>query len=202
MTHQPSDRKFWSIVGGPLLFALCVIWLFLSGCKSERRISDKAIRAMKKAERRYNGASKVDTAGASYCRYEHPVAVGKGKTVYLPGKKVVTHDTTTTTSYLHDTFTVTRIVTKYSHSVDTIRNIDTVVDTRTERTLTAQIDGLKKSEVNAWQREREAVEAKEKWRGRFFWSAGLNLFLILLIGVWVYWKYRERQVRKLAGLGK
>jgi hypothetical protein len=103
------------------------------------------------------------------------------KTVYLPSKKIITHDTVITTNIKNDTTYITKYVTKYSHSVDTIITTDTIVDNRPLTQLQTDYGALDAKLIQAITKAEIATETKNKQRGKMLWSFWLNLLLIILI---------------------
>lgn len=197
--NNADNRRFGYIITFVLtILAVAVAIHFLSGCKSEKCIARKALTNMDKTNRKYEDKSEFDTVKYHWCNINAPMKVGQGKTVYLPGKKVVKYDTISTVQVVPHTDTILKTVTitKYVHTVDTVQVRDTVINTSEVKLLQAQISGLNAQIGKSADRERNAIERSNMWRNRAFQAVGGLLFLILAIVVYGYMKFRSAYGRK------
>lgn len=163
--------------------------LLLTSCRSESRISKRALREMAKAEQRYNNRSDVDTVGAHYCNTMHPVKIGKGVTVYKTDT-VVSHDTTTDVRVYMDTVYLTKVITKTVHIRDTVTRIDTFENTRTQQLQAGEIKGLqaKVSEIPKYKLQAQIERERANKR---LW---LLLLLIALVAAYIVIKSPKLKV--------
>jgi hypothetical protein len=110
-----------------------------------------------------------------------PMKLTGTKTVYLPSKKIITHDTVIKISQVNDTVYLTKTITKHSHSVETLQTTDTIVDNRPLPQLQTDYRALDAKLIQAITKAEIATETKNKQRGKMLWSIGLNLLLLLVI---------------------
>lgn len=190
MKHETKE-KLIVVFAYPAFFAyiiLCFIMCrYLSSCHTEKRISNKAIQKMRKAEQKYNAKSNVDTAGNNYCYTYHPV---KAQTV----TKTITKQGRTITKTTHDTVTV---------DCDTIRSVVRIpcpparhtvrIDTVTVHDSTTVLDsralGLCEAKVRGLQ---EAVGKADKKADNYLRLSLLGLLGWLLLSVMVVIKIKPR----------
>jgi hypothetical protein len=153
----------------------------LSSCKSAEKKQAKLYGKFDKLKRKADADSVLKVVPSKWSLANFPVKLSGTKTVYLPSKKVVTHDTITKTNTINDTTYITKYVTKYSHSVDTLRTTDTILDNRPLTQLQTDYRALDAKLIQSTTRELLATETKNKQRSKLLWSIGLNILLILLI---------------------
>jgi hypothetical protein len=179
--NHPNDKVFAALLLGCIL---CIAVFFItvcSGCKSTEKKQAKLYGKFDKLKRKADADSVLKVVPSKWSLANFPVKLSGTKTVYLPSKKIITHDTITKTSTINDTTYITKYVTKYSHSVDTLRTTDTILDNRPLTQLQTDYRALDAKLIQSTTRELLATETKNKQRGKLLWSIGLNILLILLI---------------------
>jgi hypothetical protein len=177
----PQNSTFSKILTGCIIAVIMVLFGLLSSCKSNEKRQAKMYGKFDKLKRKADSDSVLKVVPSKWSLDNFPVTVGKGKTVYLPSKKVITHDTVTTINIKKDTTYITKYVTKYSHSVDTLRTTDTILDNRPLTQLQTDYRALDAKLIQSITKAEIATETKNKQRGKLLWSIGLNILLILLI---------------------
>jgi len=181
-TEQTPQNKTFGYIVLFVVFILIILALGLfGGCKSAEKRQAKMYGKFDKLKRKADADSVLKVVPSRWSLDNFPVTVGKGKTVYLPSKPKITHDTVTTTKTKKDTTYITKYVTKYSHSVDTLHTTDTLLDNRPLTQLQYDLRQVNDKLIQAITKAEIATETKNKQRGKMLWSIGLNLLLIILI---------------------
>ncbi len=179
--NQPNDKFFAALLLGCILCIAAFFILLSSGCKSSEKRQAKLYGKFDKLKRKADADSVLKVVPSKWSLDNFPIKLSGTKTVYLPSKKIITHDTITKTSTINDTTYITKYVTKYSHSVDTLRTTDTILDNRPLTQLQTDYRALDAKLIQSITKAEIATETKNKQRGKLLWSIGLNLLLILLI---------------------
>jgi ATP-dependent Zn protease len=178
--NQPNDKFFAALLLGCIL-CIAAFFILLSSCKSSEKRQAKLYGKFDKLKRKADADSVLKVVPSKWSLANFPVKLSGTKTVYLPSRPKVTHDTITKTSIKNDTTYITKYVTKYSHSVDTLRTTDTILDNRPLTALQTDYRALDAKLIQSITKEEIATETKNKQRGKLLWSIGLNILLILLI---------------------
>jgi hypothetical protein len=178
--NHPNDKFFAALLLGCIL-CIAAFFILLSSCKSSEKKQAKLYGKFDKLKRKADADSVLKVVPSKWSLANFPVKLSGTKTVYLPSKKVITHDTITKTSTINDTTYITKYVTKYSHSVDTLRTTDTILDNRPLTQLQTDYRALDAKLIQSITKAEIATETKNKQRGKLLWSIGLNILLILLI---------------------
>jgi hypothetical protein len=179
--NQPNDKVFAALLLGCIL---CIAAFFItvsSSCKSTEKKQAKLYGKFDKLKRKADSDSVLKVVPSKWSLANFPIKLSGTKTVYLPSRPKITHDTITKTSIKNDTTYITKYVTKYSHSVDTLQTTDTILDNRPLTQLQTDYRALDAKLIQSTTRELLATETKNKQRGKLLWSIGLNILLILLI---------------------
>jgi hypothetical protein len=179
--NHPNDKVFAALLLGCILCIAAFFILLSSSCKSTEKKQAKLYGKFDKLKRKADADSVLKVVPSKWSLANFPVKLSGTKTVYLPSKKIVTHDTITKTSTINDTTYITKYVTRYSHSVDTLRTTDTILDNRPLTQLQTDYRALDAKLIQSTTRELLATETKNKQRSKLLWSIGLNILLILLI---------------------
>jgi len=179
--NHPNNKLFAALLFGCIMCIVAALITVLSGCKSAEKKQAKLYGKFDKLKRIADADSVLKVVPSKWSLDNFPVTVGKGKTVYLPSKPKITHDTVTTIKTVKDTTYITKYVTKYSHSVDTLQTTDTIVDNRPLSQLQHDYRALDAKLIQAITKAEIATETKNKQRGKMLWSFGLNLLLLLVI---------------------
>jgi len=178
--NHPNDKFFAALLLGCIL-CIAAFFILLSSCKSTEKKQAKLYGKFDKLKRKADADSVLKVVPSKWSLANFPVKLSGTKTVYLPSKKVITHDTITKTSIKNDTTYITKYVTKYSHSVDTLRTIDTILDNRPLTQLQTDYRALDAKLIQSITKAEIATETKNKQRSKMLWSIGLNLLLLLVI---------------------
>jgi hypothetical protein len=178
--NHPNDKFFAALLLGCIL-CIAAFFILLSSCKSSEKKQAKLYGKFDKLKRKADADSVLKVVPSKWSLANFPVKLSGTKTVYLPSKKVITHDTITKTSTINDTTYITKYVTKYSHSVDTLRTTDTILDNRPLTQLQTDYRALDAKLIQSITKAEIATETKNKQRSKLLWSIGLNILLILLI---------------------
>jgi hypothetical protein len=179
--NHPNDKVFAALLLGCILCIAAFFILLSSSCKSTEKKQAKLYGKFDKLKRKADSDSVLKVVPSKWSLNNFPVTVGKGKTVYLPSRPKITHDTVTKISQVNDTVYLTKTITKHIHSVDTLRTTDTILDNRPLTALQADYRALDTKLIQSITKAEIATETKNKQRGKLLWSIGLNLLLILLI---------------------
>jgi hypothetical protein len=180
-TPHPNNKFFVALLLGCILCIAAFFILVCSSCKSNEKRQAKLYGKFDKLKRKADSDSVLKVVPSKWSLANFPIKLSGTKTVYLPSRPKVTHDTITKTSIKNDTTYITKYVTKYSHSVDTLRTTDTILDNRPLTQLQTDYRALDAKLIQSTTRELLATETKNKQRGKLLWSIGLNLLLILVI---------------------
>jgi hypothetical protein len=179
--NHPNNKFFAALLLCCILFTVAALITVLSGCKSAEKRQAKLYGKFDKLKRKADADSVLKVVPSKWSLDNFPMKITGTKTVYLPSKKIITHDTVTTTKTKNDTTYITKYVTKYSHSVDTLRTTDTILDNRPLTQLQTDYRALDAKLIQSITKAEIATETKNKQRGKLLWSIGLNILLLLLI---------------------
>jgi hypothetical protein len=178
--NHPNDKVFAALLLGCIL-CIAAFFILLSSCKSTEKKQAKLYGKFDKLKRKADSDSVLKVVPSKWSLANFPIKLSGTKTVYLPSRPKVTHDTITKTNTINDTTYITKYVTKYSHSVDTLRTTDTILDNRPLTQLQTDYRALDAKLIQSITKAEIATETKNKQRGKLLWSIGLNILLILLI---------------------
>ena len=179
--NHPNDKVFAALLLGCILCIAAFFILLSSSCKSTEKKQAKLYGKFDKLKRKADSDSVLKVVPSKWSLANFPVKLSGTKTVYLPSRPKVTHDTITKTNTINDTTYITKYVTKYSHQVDTLRTTDTILDNRPLTQLQTDYRALDAKLIQSITKAEIATETKNKQRGKLLWSIGLNILLILLI---------------------
>lgn len=179
--NQPNDKFFAALLLCCILLTIAALITVLSGCKSAEKRQAKMYGKFDKLKRKADADSVLKVVPSKWSLVNFPVKLTGTKTVYLPSKPKITHDTVTKISQVNDTVYLTKTITKHSHSVDTLHTTDTIVDNRPLSQLQTDYRALDAKLIQAITKAEIATETKNKQRGKMLWSFGLNLLLIIII---------------------
>ena len=179
--NQPNDKVFAALLLGCILCIAAFFITVCSSCKSTEKKQAKLYGKFDKLKRKADADNVLKVVPSKWSLDNFPVKLSGTKTVYLPSKKIITHDTVTKISQVNDTVYLTKTITKHIHSVDTLRTTDTILDNRPLTQLQTDYRALDAKLIQSTTRELLATETKNKQRGKLLWSIGLNILLILLI---------------------
>ena len=178
---HPNNKLFAALLFGCIMCIVAALITVLSGCKSAEKRQAKLYGKFDKLKRIADADSVLKVVPSKWSLDNFPMKLTGTKTVYLPSKKIITHDTVTKISQVNDTVYLTKTITKHSHSVDTLQTTDTIVDNRPLTQLQTDYRALDAKLIQAITKAEIATETKNKQRGKMLWSIGLNLLLIILI---------------------
>ena len=178
---HPNNKLFAALLFGCIMCIVAALITVLSGCKSAEKKQAKLYGKFDKLKRKADADSVLKVVPSKWSLDNFPVKLTGTKTVYLPSKKIITHDTVIKISQVNDTVYLTKTITKHSHSVDTLQTTDTIVDNRPLTQLQHDYRALDAKLIQAITKAEIATETKNKQRGKMLWSFGLNLLLIIII---------------------
>ncbi len=178
--NQPNDKFFAALLLGCIL-CIAAFFILLSSCKSAEKKQAKLYGKFDKLKRKADADSVLKVVPSKWSLANFPVKLSGTKTVYLPSKKIITHDTVTKISQVNDTVYLTKTITKHVHQVDTLRTTDTILDNRPLTQLQTDYRALDAKLIQSITKAEIATETKNKQRGKLLWSIGLNILLLLLI---------------------
>lgn len=188
-----TRQKIFYLLYLPLAVVVAILFSFFASCNTEKRIAQKAIAKMEKADAKYKAKSEVDTAAPHFCNTNYPPRVGKGTVRIIKGDTVTLTGTFTTVQ--HDTTTnvqtVTKTVVKWHYVHDTAVVRDTLVNTNEITLCKAECDGLRLDNTKAWDEASKAVQAKKKWRSAAYWTWGL---IALILAIRIGWGFVRRYI--------
>jgi hypothetical protein len=178
--NHPNDKFFAALLLGCIL-CIAAFFILLSSCKSAEKKQAKLYGKFDKLKRKADSDSVLKVVPSKWSLANFPVKLSGTKTVYLPSKKIITHDTVTKISQVNDTVYLTKTITKHVYQVDTLRTTDTILDNRPLTQLQTDYRALDAKLIQSITKAEIATETKNKQRGKLLWSIGLNILLILLI---------------------
>lgn len=178
---HPNNKLFAALLFGCIMCIVAALITVLSGCKSAEKKQAKLYGKFDKLKRKADADSVLKVVPSKWSLDNFPMKLTGTKTVYLPSKKIITHDTVIKISQVNDTVYLTKTITKHSHSVDTLQTTDTIVDNRPITQLQTDYRALDAKLIQAITKAEIATETKNKQRGKMLWSIGLNLLLLLVI---------------------
>ena len=188
--YHPNNRNFGLILLSVILTIAVGAIVALSSCKSTEKRQAKLYGKFDKLKRKADADSVLKVVPSKWSLDNFPVTVGKGKTVYIPGKKipVPVHDTEYVQIDCDSAIKAlgvgkgkVRIKPRDSVRVDTIKVTDTIIDNRPLSQLQTDYRALDAKLIQAITKAEIATETKNKQRGKMLWSIGLNLLLIIII---------------------
>jgi hypothetical protein len=179
--NHPNDKVFAALLLGCILCIAAFFILVSSSCKSTEKKQAKLYGKFDKLKRKADADSVLKVVPSKWSLANFPIKLSGTKTVYLPSKKVITHDTVTKISQVNDTVYLTKTITKHVHQVDTLRTTDTILDNRPLTQLQTDYRALDAKLIQSITKAEIATETKNKQRSKLLWSIGLNILLILLI---------------------
>lgn len=181
---HPNNKLFAALLFGCIMCIVAALITVLSGCKSAEKRQAKMYGKFDKLKRIADADSVLKVVPPKWSLDNFPVKLTGTKTVYLPSKKIITHDTVTTTKIKNDTTYITKYVTKYSHSVDTIITTDTIVDNRPLTQLQTDYRALDAKLIQSQAKEQTAKDKLNKRTGIMWW-------LIAALVVLILWTFRK-----------
>jgi hypothetical protein len=206
--NHPNDKVFAALLLGCILCIAAFFITVCSGCSAEqeqyatfRRIEKETRKAEKKQAKMYGKFVKLDIKAnrdsvtkhipAKWSLFKFPVQLTGTKTVYLPSKKIITHDTVVSIEVKKDTVYLTKTVTKNIHTTETVEVEKMVADPRPQALCNAEIKRLQTEmgQVNAKATQYKASEqiAKERLSKR----TGIMWWLIAALVLLILWTFRK-----------
>lgn len=182
--NHPNNKLFAALLFGCIMCILAALITVLSGCKSAEKKQAKLYGKFDKLKRKADADSVLKVVPSKWSLDNFPVKLTGTKTVYLPSKKIITHDTVTTTKTVKDTTYITKYVTKYSHSVDTLHTTDTIVDNRPLSQLQHDYRALDAKLIQSKASEQNAKDKLHKRTGTMWWL----IAALVLLTLWTFRK--------------
>jgi len=182
--NQPNDKVFAALLLGCILCIAAFFITVCSSCKSTEKKQAKMYGKFDKLKRKADSDSVLKVVPPKWSLDNFPVKISGKKTVYLPSKPKVTHDTITKISQVNDTIYLTKTITKHSHSVDTLHTTDTILDNRPLTQLQHDYRQIDAKLIQAQASEQIAKERLSKRTGVMWW-------LIVAVVVLLLWTFRK-----------
>jgi hypothetical protein len=184
-TPQTKATKALSYVITLILFiALITVLGMFGGCKSAEKRQAKMYGKFDKLKRKADADSVLKVVPPKWSLDKFPMTISKGKTVYIPSKPKIIHDTTTTTKTINDTVYVTKYVTKHHYQTDTFATTDTIVDNRPLSQLQTDLRQVNDKLIQSKASEQTAKDKLNKRTGIMWW-------LIAALVVLILWTFRK-----------
>jgi hypothetical protein len=187
----PQNSTFAKILAGCIIAVIMVLFGVLSSCKSNEKRQAKMYGKFDKLKRKADSDSVLKVVPSKWSLDNFPMKLTGTKTVYLPSKKIITHDTVVSVEVKKDTVYLTKTVTKNIHTTETVQVEKMVADPRPQAICNAEIKRLQTelSEVNAKATQYKASEqiAKDKLQKR----TGVMWWLIVAVVVLLLWTFRK-----------
>jgi hypothetical protein len=191
-TPQTKATKALSYVITLILFiALITVLGMFGGCKSTEKRQAKMYGKFDKLKRKADSDSVLKVVPSKWSLDNFPVTVGKGKTVYIPSKPKIIHDTTTTTKTINDTVYVTKLITKHHYQTDTFVTTDTLLDPRPQAICNAEIRRLQTELSNQQALTQKAIYKAEIAQKKLNKRTGVMWWLIAALVVLILWTFRK-----------
>jgi hypothetical protein len=189
--QTPQNSTFAKILAGCIIAAAMVLFGVLSGCKSNEKRQAKMYGKFDKLKRKADSDSVLKVVPSKWSLDNFPMKLTGTKTVYLPSKKIITHDTVVSVEVKKDTVYLTKTVTKNIHTTETVQVEKMVADPRPQALCNAEIKRLQTEigEVNAKATQYKANEqtAKDKLSKR----TSVMWWLIVAVVVLLLWTFRK-----------
>jgi hypothetical protein len=184
-TPQTKATKALSYVITLILFiALITVLGMFGGCKSAEKRQAKMYGKFDKLKRKADADSVLKVVPPKWSLDKFPMTISKGKTVYIPSKPKIIHDTTTTTKTINDTVYVTKYVTKHHYQTDTFVTTDTIIDNRPLSQLQHELRQVNDKLIQSKASEQTAKDKLNKRTGIMWW-------LIAALVVLILWTFRK-----------
>ena len=182
--NHPNNKLFAALLFGCIMLTVAALITVLSGCKSAEKRQAKMYGKFDKLKRKADADSVLKIVPSKWSLDNFPVTVGKGKTVYLPSKPKIIHDTITTTKTVNDTVYVTKVITKHHYQTDTLITTDTIIDNRPLTQLQTDYRALDDKLIQSQAKEQNAKDKLHKRTGIMWWLIAALVILIL-------WTFRK-----------
>ena len=192
--NQPNDKIYAALLLGCILCIAAFFITVCSSCKSAEKKQAKMYGKFVKLDIKANKDSATKHVPNKWSLDKFPVTIGKGKIVYLPGKKipVPVHDTEYIQIDCDSAIKAlgvgngkVKIKPRDSIRVDTFYRVDTILDNRPLTQLQHDYRQIDAKLIQAQAKEQIAKERLQNRTGKMWWSIGLNLLLLLLIAIFI-----------------
>lgn len=191
--NHPNNKLFAALLLGCILFTVAALITVLSGCKSAEKRQAKLYGKFDKLKRKADADSVLKIVPSKWSLDNFPVTVGKGKTVYIPGRKipVPVHDTEYVQIDCDSAIKAlgvgngkVKIKPRDSVRVDTIKVTDTIIDNRPLSQLQYDLRQLNDKLIQSKASEQTAKDKLNKRTGIMWW-------LIAALVVLLLWTFRK-----------
>jgi len=191
--NHPNNRKFGLMLLSVILTIAVGAIVALSGCKSTEKRQAKLYGKFDKLKRKADADSALKVVPSKWSLDNFPVTVGKGKTVYIPGRKipVPVHDTEYVQIDCDSAIKAlgigkgkVRVKPRDSVRVDTIKVTDTIIDNRPLSQLQTDLRQVNDKLIQSKASEQTAKDKLNKRTGIMWW-------LIAVLVVLLLWTFRK-----------
>jgi len=191
--NHPNNKLFAALLFGCIMCIVAALITVLSGCKSAEKRQAKLYGKFDKLKRKADADSALKVVPSKWSLDNFPVTVGKGKTVYIPGRKipVPVHDTEYVQIDCDSAIKAlgigkgkVRVKPRDSVRVDTIKVTDTIIDNRPLSQLQTDLRQVNDKLIQSKASEQTAKDKLNKRTGIMWW-------LIAVLVVLLLWTFRK-----------
>lgn len=189
----PKNSTFYKILLVCAFTAAIGVLTVVSSCKSAEKRQAKLYGKFDKLKRKADSDSVLKIVPSKWSLDNFPVTVGKGKTVYIPGRKipVPVHDTEYVQIDCDSAIKAlgigkgkVRVKPRDSVRVDTIKVTDTIIDNRPLSQLQTDLRQVNDKLIQSKASEQTAKDKLNKRTGIMWW-------LIAVLVVLLLWTFRK-----------
>jgi len=187
----PQNKTFAYIVLWAAFIALITMLGMFGGCKSAEKKQATIFNKLEKVDRKAQKDSVTKHIPAKWSLLKFPVQLTGTKTVYLPSKKIITHDTVVSVEVKKDTVYLTKTVTKNIHTTETVEVEKMVADPRPQALCNAEIKRLQTEISNQQVLTQKAIDKAQIAKDKLNKRTGIMWWLIIAVVVLLLWTFRS-----------
>ena len=198
--NHPNNRNFGLILLSVILTIAVGAIVALSSCKSTEKRQAKLYGKFDKLKRKADADSVLKVVPSKWSLDNFPVTVGKGKTVYIPGRKIPVpiHDTEYVQIDCDSAIKAlgvgkgkVSIKPRDSVRVDTFYRVDSVIDNRPQALCNAEIRRLQTELSNQQVLTQKAIDKAETAQNKLNKRTGVMWWLIAALVLFILWTFRK-----------
>ena len=198
--NHPNNRNFGLILLSVILTITVGAIVALSSCKSTEKRQAKLYGKFDKLKRKADADSVLKVVPSKWSLDNFPVTVGKGKTVYIPGRKIPVpiHDTEYVQIDCDSAIKAlgvgkgkVSIKPRDSVRVDTFYRVDSVIDNRPQALCNAEIRRLQTELSNQQVLTQKAIDKAETAQNKLNKRTGVMWWLIAALVLFILWTFRK-----------
>ena len=196
----PQNKTFRNIVLLVVFILLILALGLFGGCKSAEKRQAKLFSKFDKLKRKADADSVLKPVPPKWSLDNFPLTISKGKTVYLPGKKipVPVHDTEYIQIDCDSAIKAlgvgngkVKIKPRDSIRVDTFYRVDSIVDPRPQALCNAEIKRLQTELSNQQALTQKAIDKAEIAQEKLNKRTGIMWWLIAVVLLLILWTFRR-----------